>query len=345
MAKKKTTSKKKEVTGLDIAMQSITKKYGDVVKVMADRPLIIETISTQSLRLDAALGRGGVAKGRVYEIFGPPSGGKTTLTMSVIAEAQRKGMTCAFVDAEHAADPQLFSQMGVDINKLLLIEGFSGEENLDAAEVIIKTGEIDLLIIYSVTALIPKAEAEADIGKDFMALLARLMSKALRKIVPIAGKTDTCVIFINQIRHDIMKWGNTEVTSGGEALEFYSTGRIRVSGVEKKDNRIENEHGEVIGHKTKFEILKNKLAAPFRTAEVDLYYGTGYDRYGEVLDIAVELALLGKSGAWYSVDGKNFAQGRDKARYYLMDNEELYNKLHDGIVEMIGLKEYYDEQK
>lgn len=334
-----------KTSSLDIARKAIKKKYGDVIKPMADRPLKIKTISTQSIGLDLALGRGGVAKGRVYEIFGPPSGGKTTLTMSIIAEAQRRGMNALFVDAEHAADPVLFKAMGVDVDKLDLLEAYVGDENLDAVELLVKTGEIDLVVIDSVTALIPRAEAEADMSQEFMALLARLMSKALRKFVPLAGKTNTCIIFINQIRHDIMKWGNNEVTSGGEALEFYSTGRIRVSGVESKSNRITNSDGEVVGHKTKFEIVKNKLSAPFKVSHVDLYYGQGYDRYGEILSLAVDLAIVEQAGAWFRYNGTNFAQGKEAARQKFVEDENFFKEVYEKVTTMVGLKEYYDEQK
>jgi recombination protein RecA len=344
MAKKKKEETKKPASSLDVARKAITKKLGDIIKPMSAKSSKIETISTQSIGLDAGLGRGGVALGRIYEIFGPPGGGKTTAAMKVIASAQKKGLKCAFVDAEHAADPDLFKAMGVDLNKLDYIEGYTGEENLDAAEMLMSTGQLDLIVIDSVTALIPQAEAESDMDQQFMALLARLMSKALRKLVPIAGRTNCCVIFINQIRHDIGKWGNDETTSGGEAMSFYSTGRIRVAGVEKKANRIvDPDTGQVVGHRVEFEIVKNKLAAPFRKAEIDLYYGVGYDDIGEILTFATDLGLIEKNGAWYKKGEKNIAQGDAKMREYLIENPDFYKELRRGVIELMCMEEYYDE--
>ena len=286
MAKKK---KDKELvttaSTLDAARKSIRKKYGDVVGVMGDKnALVIDTISTGSLSLDAALGRGGFALGRIYEIYGIPSCGKTSLAMSVINQAQKRGLRCVFVDAEHSADPKLFKNMGVNLEELLTIKAFSGDENLDSLEMMMKTGEIDIAVIDSVSALIPKAEAEASIGDDFIGLLARLMSKALRKLSPIASETNTLLIFVNQIRSKIGVYGDPTVTSGGIALDFHATGRIVVKGGEYKSSRIfQPITDEVVGHVTSFHVRKNKLAAPFRNASVPLIYGVGYDVCWEVL--------------------------------------------------------------
>jgi recombination protein RecA len=345
--KEKEKAKKEKVTteasSMDVARKAIAKKYGDVIKPMSSKPSKIKTISTQSIGLDAGLGRGGLALGRVYEVFGPPGGGKTTACMKVISSAQKEGLKCAFVDAEHAADPDLFKAMGVEIEKLDYIEGYTGEENLDAAEILMSTGELDLIVIDSVTALVPQAEAESDMDQQFMGLLARLMSKALRKFVPIAGRTNCCVIFINQIRHNIGKWGNDEETPGGEALNFYSTGRIRVSGVEKVSNRIKDPDTDlVVGHRIEFSIVKNKLAAPFRKAEIDLYYGVGYDDIGEVLTFAVDLGLVEKNGSWYKQGDKNIAQGDVKMKDYLIENPDFYKELRKGVLELMCMDEYYD---
>jgi len=341
--KKKKEESNKTTSSMDVARKAISKKYGDIIKPMSVKPSKIETISTQSIGLDAAFGRGGIALGRVYEFFGNAGSGKTTCAMKIIASAQKKGLKCAFVDAEHAADRDLFKSMGVDIDKLDYIEGYTGEENLDAAEMLMSTGELDLIVIDSVTALIPQAEAESDMDQQFMALLARLMSKALRKLVPISGRTNCTIIFINQIRHDIGKWGLDETTSGGEALNFYSTGRLRVSGIESKSNRIVDENGAVVGHRVKFEVVKNKLACPFRKAEIDLYYGVGYDDIGEIMTFAVDLGLLEKNGAWYKQGDKNIAQGDAKMREHLLDNPDFYKELRKGVIELMCMEEYYDE--
>jgi recombination protein RecA len=249
------------------------------------------------------------------------------------------------VDAEHAVDPKLFRAYGVDTKKLELVQGYDGEENLDILERFIKTGAFSIAVVDSVSALIPRGEAEADIDKDQMALQARLMSKALRKITPIANQTGTTIIFINQLRHKIGGYGNPEVTTGGEALAFYSTGRISVRGPEAKSRRLlDDVTGEVYGHKTEFEIIKNKLAAPFKKAEVKLIYGQGYDAHWEVLDMATSLGVVDKAGAWYKYDGKNFAQGEQKAVAHLKDMQNLamYEDIRDNVIDQIGLKEIYE---
>ena len=312
---------------------------------MSDKPLIVNTISTRSLGLDAALGRGGFALGRIYEIYGSPSSGKTTLAMSLIAEAQSRGMSCAFVDAEHSADPKLFESMGVDLTKLTVIDLFTGEDNLSVAETLMETGSLDLLVIDSVTSLIPKVAAEAELDDSTIALLARLMSKTLLRYVPVAAKTQTCVIFINQTRNKIGGYGNPETTTGGEALPFYATGRIRVSGVGAKANRIVDEKGVVIGHKTKFEVIKNKLAAPFTEAEADLIYGVGYDGIGEVIKIATDLGILTKGGSWYSYNGENIGQGEKGVRKFFEDNHDVFLVIKQDITDLLGLTACYKAQE
>jgi recombination protein RecA len=344
MVKRKTKIKETSST-LAIAKKAIEKKYGDVVRPMSEKPLIIDTISTRSIGLDTALGRGGFALGRIYEVFGPNSSGKSTLAMSVIAEAQSRGMVAAYIDAEHSADPVLFKSMSVDLDKLHVIDLYTGEDNLDAGEMLMRSEGLDLLVVDSVTSLIPQAEADKEIGDVTIALLARLMSTALLRYVPIAAKTKTCVIFINQVRNKVGGYGNPETTPGGEALRFYSTGRIRVSGVGAKANRLKDEDGVVVGHKTKFEIIKNKLAAPFTETEVDLIYGVGYDIEKEVISIATDLGVLTKSGSWYSYGGDNIGQGERGVRDFFAKNRDVYMCIKDTISDMLGLSQYYKEQE
>ena len=342
MAKKE---KKAPPKSLDLAKKAIIKKYGSIVSTLGEQgDLVIETVSTGCLGLDIALGRGGVAKGRIYELFGEPSCGKTTLAMSVMAQAQKRGMKCCFCDAEHAADPKLFESMGVNINDVELIRAFMGDDNLDAVETLVKTGEIDVAVVDSVSALIPKAEATSAIADEHIGLLARLMSKAMRRFSPLASETNTLIIFINQIRVKIGSWGDPTTTTGGSALDFYATGRIQVSGGAYKSQRIVDPiSGEVIGHKTTFDIKKNKLAPPYRKAEVPLIYGVGYDVHREVLVLAEGLGLIEKRGAYYYYGGDKFAQGEENAVAYLVGNEDFYNILRDEIIEITGLKEQYEQ--
>ena len=351
MVKKKKQSEcapdnKDALKQLELAKKAVTKKYGDVVSVLEDHgDMTIPTISTGCLSLDLALGCGGMGLGRIYEIFGPNSGGKSTLGVNVVIQGQRRGLKCCYVDAEHAVDPKLFRAYGVNTKELELVQGYDGEENLDILERFIKTGAFSVAVVDSVSALLPRGEAEADIDKDQMALQARLMSKALRKITPIANQTGTTIIFINQLRHKIGGYGNPEVTTGGEALAFYSTGRVSVRGPEAKSRRLVDDNtGEVYGHNTIFEVIKNKLAAPFKKAEVKLIYGRGYDAHWEVLDMATSLGVVDKAGAWYKYEGKNFAQGEINAVSFLKEdkNTELYDEIRVNVIDQIGLKEIYE---
>lgn len=340
MAKKK---EKKEIDSLDVVKKNIKKRYGNVLTTMGDKEAFkIDTISTGCIGLDVALGRGGMARGRVYEVYGAPSGGKTSLTMSIIANAQKKKLRCMFVDAEHCADPELFQAMGVDLNKLSVIKAHSGESNLDILQSCIETGEVDVAVVDSVTALIPQAEADAGMDDNFMGLLARLMSKTCRRYVPIASKTNTLVIFINQVRSNIGGYGNPNVTTGGVALDFFATGRIEVSGGKSKSTHILDDSGEIIGHETTFKVQKNKLSVPFRQATVGLIYGIGYDSYLEVLKIATELGIVDKSGAWYKYENENVGQGEHRAANALANNEELYKKIREQVIDLVGLKEFYE---
>jgi recombination protein RecA len=345
MAKKKDTKKESRITNLDIAKEAITKKFGNVLKKMSDcGELKIDTISTGSLGLDVALGRGGLARGRVYEFYGPPSGGKTTLAISAIAEAQKRGLTCCFADIEHAADPSLFKAMGVNLEDLYLINDLiDGEDYVDAMEQAVKSGEIDVAVFDSITALLPRQESESDIDADFYALLGRLMSKTLRRFIHIINETGTLLIFINQMRDQMGVWGNPEKTTGGNALPFYATGRIRIEGGEVKSSRLVDASGEVIGHKTKFEIKKNKLAPPFRVHEIDLIYGEGYDIVGELVDLSTSVGIIDKAGSWYSYKDKKLGQGEYNVKQKLLENIELYNEIRNILIEDIGLKVFYEQ--
>jgi len=343
MAKKKD---KKDTDNLGLIKKAITKKYGDVISKLSDHEdMVIQTVSTGSISLDVALGRGGMALGRIYEVFGPNSGGKSTLAANVVIQGQKRGMKCCYVDAEHAVDPVLFKNYGVDTTELELIQGYNGEENLDILEMLISSGAYRIAVVDSVSSLIPTAEAESEISDDHMGLLARLMGKATRRFTPIANRASCLLIFINQFRMKIGTYGNPETTTGGEALPFYATGRIAVRGPESKKRRIPDPiTGEVMGHTTLFEIVKNKLAPPFRKAEVNLIYGKGYDAHWEVLNLAVDLGIIEKSGAWYKYNSSPFAQGEPAAAAYLKEEEnaEMYNEVRDIVVEMVGLKDLYE---
>jgi len=332
-------------TSLETIKKAIVKKYGNVIsKMSAHQDLVVPTISTGSIGLDLALGRGGMALGRIYELFGPNSGGKSTLAANVIIQAQKRGMRCCYIDAEHAVDPMLFKSYGVNIDELELVQAYTGEENLDILEMLVQSGSYQVAVIDSVSSLIPTAEAEADISDDFMALLARLMSKALRRFTPIANKAGTLIIFINQLRHKIGSYGNPETTTGGEALAFYATGRISIRGPESKQRRIvDPATGLVIGHETLFEIVKNKLAPPFRTSSIKLIYGKGYDFHWEVLELAVSLGIVDKLGGWYKYEGQSIANGELNAVACLKENAELYNRIRAQVIESVGLKEVYEQ--
>jgi recombination protein RecA len=347
MAKKKIVKPNKENSGIDnlsVIKKAITKKYGNVISKLSDHEdMVIPTVSTGSLSLDLALGRGGMALGRVYEIFGPNSGGKSTLAANVVIQAQKRGLKCCYVDAEHAVDPVLFKNYGVNIKDLDLVQGFNGEENLDILEMLVQSGAYKVAVVDSVSSLIPSAEAEAEIGNDFIALLARLMSKALRRLTPIANRSGCLLIFINQLRNKIGSYGNPEITTGGEALGFYTTGRISIRGPEAKKRRIPDPiTGEVIGHETLFEITKNKLAPPFKKSTINLIYGSGYDLHWEVLNMATDIGVIDKVGAWYKYNDANIAQGELNASIFLKENDKVYNEIRDKVIDIVKLKELYE---
>lgn len=318
-----------EQAKLKIALANIEKIYGKgSVMQLGDAPEVdIEVISSQSLLIDAALGIGGFPRGRVSELFGMESSGKSTLTLHVVAEAQKNGLTAAFIDAEHALDLKYARALNVDTDSLIFAQPDNGEQGLDILEKLIDTKMVDLVIVDSVAALVPKAELDGEMGDQQMGLHARLMSKALRKITGKAKMNNVAVIFINQLRHKIgISFGNPEVTTGGNALKFYASVRVEL----RRSTQIKDGE-EVTGNKTKIKVVKNKMAPPFRTADVDIMYGLGIDRISEVLDISVDLGNVQKKGSWFSYEGTNLAQGRDGTVSLLRDNPELFEELRSKI--------------
>ena len=316
---------------LEVALGKIEKDFGkgSVMKLGSASATQVEVIPTGSLQLDFALGVGGLPKGRIVEIYGPESSGKTTVALHCVAQAQKAGGTAAFIDAEHALDPVYASKLGVDINELYVSQPDNGEQALDICEALVRSGAIDIVVVDSVAALVPKAEIEGDMGDSHVGLQARLMSQALRKLTGVISKTNAVVIFINQLREKVgVLYGNPETTTGGKALKFYASIRIDI----RKSEPIK-EGKEIVGNRTKIKIVKNKVAPPFRTCVVDMLYGEGISREGELLDIAVEQGLVQKSGSFYSYNGERIGQGRDNARRYFRDNPEAYDAVEAKIRE------------
>ena len=318
------------------ALSQIEKQFGkgSVMRLGAREAIVpISVISTGSISFDAALGVGGVPRGRVIEIYGPESSGKTTITLQIIAEAQRQGGLAAFVDAEHALDPVYAKKLGVDTDNLLISQPDYGEQALEITEALVRSGAIDVLVVDSVAALVPKAELDGEMGDSHVGLQARLMSQALRKLTGTVSKSRTCLIFINQIREKIgVMFGNPETTTGGRALKFYSSVRVdirRIAAVKEGDT--------VVGSRTKVKIVKNKVAAPFREAEFDILYGEGISREGDVLDLGVLHNLVEKSGAWYSYSGERIGQGRENVRQFLKDNPEVFAKMDAQVRQKLGI--------
>lgn len=306
---------------LDAALAQIEKQFGKgaIMKLGSNAKLAVEAIPTGCLTLDVALGIGGIPKGRIIEIYGPESSGKTTVTLHIIAEAQKSGGTCAFIDAEHALDPQYAKKLGVDIDELLVSQPDTGEQALEIADALTRSGAIDVIVVDSVAALVPKAEIEGDMGGSHVGLQARLMSQALRKLTGSLSKSNTSIIFINQLREKVgVMYGSPEVTAGGRALKFYSSVRIDIRKAE-----VLKKGTDFIGNRTKAKIVKNKVAAPFRIAEFDIMYGTGISRSGVVLDLAATFKVVQKSGAWYSYNEERIGQGRDNAKTFLDENPEI----------------------
>ena len=321
---------------LDLAVSQIEKQFGkgSIMRLGGiDSTAALDAIPSGSLSLDVALGVGGYPRGRVIEVFGPESSGKTTLTLHAIAEAQKLGGTAAFVDAEHALDANYARKLGVDVENLLVSQPDNGEQALEIAEVLIRSGAIDIVVVDSVAALVPRAELEGEMGEAQMGLQARLMSQALRKLTGIVSKSKTCLIFINQIREKIgVMFGNPETTTGGRALKFYSSVRVdvrRIASIKDGD--------EVTGSRTKAKIVKNKVAPPFREAEFDIMYGQGISREGDLLDLAVDKNIVEKSGAWFSFQGERLGQGRENARQFLKDNHDYRGRVELALREIMGL--------
>ena len=321
---------------VNLVLSQIDKQFGKgSVMRLGSRETITDgmVIPTGSLSFDTALGVGGMPRGRVIEIFGPESSGKTTLALHIIAEAQKMGGMAAFVDAEHALDAVYASKLGVDVDNLLVSQPDSGEQALEISEMLVRSGALDVCIIDSVAALVPRAELEGEMGDSHMGLQARLMSQALRKLTGIVSKSKTCLIFINQIREKIgVMFGNPETTTGGRALKFYSSIRVdvrRIAAIKDGD--------EITGNRTKVKIVKNKVASPFRQAEFDILYGLGISKEGDLLDLGVEKGIVEKSGAWYSIKGERMGQGRENARQFLIDNETVQIQIEDELCQVLNI--------
>ena len=320
---------------LDQVLQEIEKQFGKgaVMKLGDNSHVEIDAISSGSVALDVALGIGGYPKGRIIEIYGPESSGKTTFALHAIAEVQRNGGRAAFIDAEHALDPTYAAKIGVNINELLLSQPDHGEQALEICEALVRSGAIGIIVIDSVAALVPQAEIEGEMGDSHVGLQARLMSQALRKLSGIISKTNTVAIFINQLREKVgVVYGNPEVTPGGRALKFYSSVRLEI----RKGEQIKN-GTDIVGNKTNIKVVKNKMAAPFKTCCLDIMYGEGISRTGEVIDLAAEVGIIEKSGAWYSYKGEKIGQGKDNVRELLKNNPALYNEINTKVRESYGL--------
>ncbi|HEY2390666.1 MAG TPA: recombinase RecA [Candidatus Angelobacter sp.] len=329
--------KQEKARAIDLALSQIEKQFGkgSIMRLGNKEAIVpISVISTGSISFDVALGVGGFPRGRVVEIFGPESSGKTTIALQVIAEAQKMGGMAAFVDAEHALDPLYAKKLGVDVDNLLVSQPDYGEQAIEIAEALVHSNAIDVLVVDSVAALVPKAELDGEMGDSHMGLQARLMSKAMRKLTGIVSKSRTCLIFINQIREKIgVMFGNPETTTGGRALKFYSSVRVDIRRIGAlKDGDV------VIGNRTKVKIVKNKTAAPFREAEFDIIYGEGISREGDLLDLGVTKEIVEKSGAWFSYKGERIGQGRENVKQFLRDNKDITARLEAELRRELGLK-------
>ena len=314
---------------IEAAMGQIEKMYGkgSIMRLGDQNNLQVDVIPTGSLSLDVALGVGGLPRGRIVEIYGPESSGKTTLALHVAAEAQKKGGEVAFVDAEHALDPTYARALGVNIDEMLISQPDTGEQALEITEALVRSGAIDVIVVDSVAALVPRAEIEGEMGDSYVGLHARLMSQALRKLTGAVGKTNTIVIFINQLREKVgVMYGNPEVTTGGRALKFYSSVRIDVRRIEAIKNG-----SEIVGNRTRAKIVKNKVAPPFREAEFDIIYGEGISKWGELVDLAAKLDIIQKSGSWYSMGELRLAQGREAVKQYFKDDPELAEQVEEQV--------------
>ena len=314
---------------IETAISQIEKQFGkgSIMKLGSTATLNVEAISTGSISLDMALGIGGVPRGRIVEIYGPESSGKTTVALHIVAQAQKAGGEAAFIDVEHALDPVYAKALGVDIDSLLVSQPDTGEQALEIAEALVRSGAIDVIVLDSVAAMVPKAEIEGEMGDTHVGLQARLMSQALRKLTGIVSKSNTVAVFINQLREMVgVVYGNPEVTPGGRALKFYSSVRMEVRRIEQLKSGT-----EMIGNRTRVKIVKNKVAPPFKEAEFDIMYGTGISRAGEILDLAVKLDIINKSGAWFSYNGERLGQGRDNVKIYLQEHPDFADEIDKQI--------------
>ncbi len=319
---------------LKMALDKIEKDFGKgSIMKLGDRPSVqVDCIPTGALALDIALGVGGVPRGRIIEIYGPESSGKTTLAQHIVAEAQKRGGIAAFIDAEHALDPEYAKNLGVNVEELLISQPDTGEQALEIAEELVRSGAIDVIVIDSVAALVPKAEIEKAMDEQQMGLQARLMSKALRKLTAIVGKTNTTVIFINQLRQKIgVMYGNPETTTGGNALKYYASVRLDIS----RFDSVNNKDGEDIGNRVRVKLAKNKVAPPFRTAEFDIVYGKGICALGNILDVAVNMDIVKKAGAWFSYNDEKLGQGRDKSKDFLAENPDILKEIEQKVREKL----------
>ena len=326
---------------LDLTLAQIDKQFGkgSIMRMGEKGSLVIDTIPTGALALDLALGVGGLPRGRVTEIFGPESSGKSTLAMHVVAEAQRNGGICAYVDAEHAMDPIYARAIGVDVDQLLISQPDTGEQALEIVDMLVRSGALDVVVIDSVAALTPRAEIEGEMGDSHVGLQARLMSQALRKLTANLNKTNTIAIFINQLREKIgVMFGSPETTPGGRALKFYSSVRLDIRRIESIKDGV-----EIVGSRTRVKVVKNKVAPPFKQAEFDIMYGKGISREGSLLDMSVEMGIVKKSGAWFTYDGEQLGQGRENAKNFLMENPEVMMEISERVRNQAGLGDAVEE--
>ena len=327
-ATKKTSAEEKK-DALATALAQIEKQFGKgaVMKLGDNAAMQVDAISTGSLGLDMALGVGGVPRGRIIEVYGPESSGKTTLALHILAEAQKKGGEVAFIDVEHALDPVYAEALGVDINNLLVSQPDTGEQAMEICEALVRSGAIDAIVVDSVAAMVPRAEIEGEMGDSHVGLQARLMSQAMRKLTSVIGKTNTVCVFINQLREKVgVMFGNPETTTGGRALKFYSSVRMDVRRIETL-----KQSGEMVGNRTRVKIVKNKIAPPFKEAEFDIMFGKGISKEGDILDLAVKCDLVSKSGAWFAYNGDKIGQGRENAKTYLSEHPEIMEELEQKI--------------
>ena len=329
--------KDEKLKALDAALGQIEKQFGKgAVMKLGDSSahMNVETIPTGSLSLDIALGLGGIPKGRIIEIYGPESSGKTTVTLHMIAEVQKRGGIAGFIDAEHALDPVYAKNIGVDVDNLYISQPDNGEQALEITETMVRSGAIDIVVVDSVAALVPKAEIDGDMGDSHVGLQARLMSQALRKLTAVISKSNCTVVFINQLREKVgVMFGSPETTTGGRALKFYSSVRLDVRRIEAL-----KQSGETIGNRTRVKVVKNKIAPPFKEAEFDIIFGEGISMVGDVLDLAAEVNIVNKSGAWYAYNGNKIGQGRENAKQYLKDHQEVYDEIAAKVREHYGLQ-------